>query len=1074
MAKTKGRAGKRAGTAGRSGLRALKSGGSKARKPGLSTPKSAKTGPRKEKPSVPSETARLKRLLKAARLQQQKSASEVREALERQTATAEVLQVISSSPGDLKPVFDRMLAKAMRLCEAQCGFIYQMEQGAMRAVAEIGVPPAFAEYRLKNLHTGGAATPADVMRATRKPAHVHDARESEPYRSGNPNAVAGVDLGGARTVLYVPMISNDDIVGVINVYRQEVKPFTDEQISLLENFASQAVIAIENARLFNEVQAKTRDLTESLQHQTATADVLKVISRSVFDLQAVLDTLVESAYQLCGANLSLLYLKAGEAFECEAIAGPGVEEASRYFKGRPIRAGRATSAERVIMTGGVQSVTDFFADPEFDPNAKEIIRNAGNSGLGLLRSTLAVPMMRDNAVIGVLVIASPQTGPFPSRQVELLQTFADQAVIAIENVRLFNETQEALERQTATAEILKVIASSPTNVQPVFEAIAESAKHLIGGQSAIVTRVVDDQVHLVAFTKRSEAGDRELQSSYPIALTSPLVQSKVARTGEYIVRTDIDAEPPSKMKELARARGYRSSISIPMLRDGISIGTISITRKDPGPFSKSEIDLVKTFADQAVIAIENVRLFDEVQAKTRDLTEALEQQTATSEILQVISSSQGELDPVFTKLLENATRVCGASFGTMNLYENGEFRQVARYNVPNYSGVRPEVIRPHPGSGLATVARTRRVVQIEDIRTSAPYREGAPEVQFLAAVGARTLFVVPMLRDDELLGTITIYRQEVRLFTDQQIELVANFARQAVIAIENARLLKELRGRTDDLSASLQDLRTAQDRLVQTEKLASLGQLTAGIAHEIKNPLNFVNNFSALSAELVGEMSDVLAGADLDKKTRQELNELAQILKGNLEKVVQHGKRADSIVKNMLLHSREGSGEHRATDINALVEESLNLAYHGARAEMPGFEILLRRNFDTAAGMAEVYPQEITRALLNLISNGFYAATRRATEAGDDFKPVLTAATRSLGDKIEIRIHDNGIGIPAEAKAKIFNPFFTTKPSGEGTGLGLSMSHDIIVKQHGGSIDVETEPGLFTEFKIVLPRTNQR
>jgi two-component system, NtrC family, sensor kinase len=285
------------------------------------------------------------------------------------------------------------------------------------------------------------------------------------------------------------------------------------------------------------------------------------------------------------------------------------------------------------------------------------------------------------------------------------------------------------------------------------------------------------------------------------------------------------------------------------------------------------------------------------------------------------------------------------------------------------------------------------------------------------------------------------------------------------VAIENARLFQ-------NVETSLEDLRTTQDRLVQTQKLASLGQLTAGIAHEIKNPLNFVNNFSGVSAELMDELREAVDRMTGDDKTRAQITELADTLGNNLDKIVQHGKRADAIVKNMLLHAREGSGEHRLVDANALVEESLNLAYHGARAENQGFKITMERSFDPAAGEIDVFPQEITRALLNLISNGFYAATKRKEQNDSEgCEPTLTASTKNLGDRVEVRIRDNGTGIPPEVKDKMFNPFFTTKPTGEGTGLGLSICHDIIVKQHSGSIEVDSQPGEYTEVRIVLPRT---
>jgi signal transduction histidine kinase len=690
-----------------------------------------------------------------------------------------------------------------------------------------------------------------------------------------------------------------------------------------------------------------------------------------------------------------------------------------------------------------------------------------------------VPMLKEDKLAGAIAIYRQEVRPFTEKQIELVKNFAAQAVIAIENTRLLNELRqrtddlsESLEQQTATSEVLKVISSSPGELTPVFETMLTNAVRVCGAKFGIM-HLYDEGAFRSVAMHNAPSAYVEMRRNNPIFRPSPETGlGRVARTKQAVQIPDITKARPYLEREpasvaMAELAGARTLVVVPMLKEDVLVGTIAIYRQEVRPFTEKQVGLIKNFAAQAVIAIENTRLLNE-------LRESLERQTATSEVLQVISSSPGELAPVFEAILGNATRICEAKFGTLTQVVDGMPRLMFQLGVPAplEEYWRRETPRPSPHNAISRVITTGQAVHVTDLQAHQAYIDGDPlAVAGVELGGIRTLLVVPMLKDDKTFGTIGIYRQEVHPFTDKQIELVSNFAAQAAIAIENTRLLNELRQRTDDLSKSLEDLRTAQDRLVQTQKLASLGQLTAGIAHEIKNPLNFVNNFSVVSSELIDELQDTLKDIPFNDKARVEIKELTDTLKGNLDKIVQHGKRADAIVKNMLLHSREGSGEHRPVDVNAIVEESLNLAYHGARAEKQGFTITLQRSFDPTVGEADIFPQDITRALLNLIINGFYAATKRRAEAnGGNYEPTLAAATKNLGDRVEITIRDNGIGIPPDVKEKIFNPFFTTKPAGEGTGLGLSISHDIIVKQHGGSIEVDTQPGEFTEIRVILPR----
>ena len=543
------------------------------------------------------------------------------------------------------------------------------------------------------------------------------------------------------------------------------------------------------------VEELERELAEAHRREVANADVLKVISRSDFDLRPVFETLAESAVRLCEAERAFIFRFDGQLLR--VVATHNVRPEFRAWVERnPIAPGRHSATARTALERRTIHIADVMADPDYTYGAKQV---------DPIRTVLTVPMLRGEKMLGVLLIYRHEVLPFTARQVALMETFADQAVIAIENTRLFEEVQarthelsKALEQKTATSEVLSVISSSPTETGPVFQAIVTSAKQLLDGYSATLTELRGHELHLSAFTPTDEHNDAALRRAYPQRLENiPLVSQAIHSTEATFV-SDTETDPRFEpWRELARLRGYRSLLSVPLLREEMVIGFLYVTRREVGLFSSEEISLLQTFADQAVIAIENTRLFEEVQARTRELTEALEQQTATSEVLGVISSS-GELGRVFQAMLANATRLCQAGFGILWLREEGAtFRCGALHNVPSaFAEARRQqpTIRSHPDTPVGRVLRTKQADHTVDITSEQSVREGfRPMVDLADFGGARTVLAVPMLKDNEVIGVIGIYRQEVQPFAEKQIELVTNFANQAVIAIENTRLLNELR-----------------------------------------------------------------------------------------------------------------------------------------------------------------------------------------------------------------------------------------------------------------------------------------
>jgi len=742
----------------------------------------------------------------------------LRESLEQQAATSEILRTISSSPTDVQPVLDAVAERAARLCEAPDVSIFVREADHLRVAARHGPIPSDTALPLNRESGVGWA----VLEG--RTVHVAD-MQTEPDRF--PVSVQNARRLGFRTALNVPLIRDGVAIGAISLRRAEANLFAERQVALLETFAAQAVIAIENVRLFTELQAKNRALTaahaqvtEALEQQTATSEVLKVISRSTFDLQPVLQTLIENATRLCGAQQGFIFRADGDRYYL-AVDYNAPSAFKEWVQRYGIRPGDGAVVGRVALENRAIQILDAQADTDWRA------RNAEAPGTSGVRTLLGVPMRREGALIGVIAMWRTEVQPFTDKQLELIESFADQAVIAIENVRLFTELQqknhaltlahkqvtEALEQQTATAEILRVISGSPTDIQPVFEVIVERAVRLCGARFGRVYRYDGGTIHMVAGYRLGVAGLGVVQQVFPRPASDDTIVGRVILTREPALIRNIEREEgvPALSRRMIEALETRSQVTIPMLRAGAAIGALTLGWAEPEAFGEQQIALLETFADQAVIAVENVRLFTELQEKNRALTEAhaqvteaLARQTATSEVLKVISRSTFELRAVLDTLVEAAARLCEADMAQILRPRD------AGYHVAASHGFSPEYIESHktltfaPGRGSLTgrVLLERKPVQISDVLADPEYSNLEPQ----RLAGYRTHLGVPLLRDGRPIGLILVSRRIVQPFTDTQIELVETFADQAVIAIENVRLFTELETRTAALSRSVDQL----------------------------------------------------------------------------------------------------------------------------------------------------------------------------------------------------------------------------------------------------------------------------